>query len=557
MLSVIAASPNTYPIRIMADAHQVDFRILFESLPGMYYALYPDFRIAATSDVFLKATMTTRDQVIGRPLFDIFPENPNERNAKGESSMRASLNYVLEHKAPHTMAILKYDIRTPDGVFEERYWSPVNQPVLNNSNEVLYIIHQVKDVTDLMQLQNESSKTYQLKEIVTEYEAELYQRAQEIQSINNNLIREVAERKEAEEKTNAAQRLLKATIESHKDILIFSIDSQYRYIVFNRAFYEATNYAYGTQVTEGMSLLDSITQPQDRDKAKASCDRALAGESLVTIEEYGDVHRLYFETRYTPILNENNEVVGVTVQSANITDRKKAEEQIKALNQELQSFTYSVAHDLRAPLRAIDGYAGIMEEDYQNILDDEGRKLIKTIMRNAKMMGKLIDDLLDFSRIGKLSVQHQPVNMEHLLESVLDSQFPGIRSNPTKVVIQKLEPVRCDNSLMRYVFTNLVSNAVKYSRNRATPEITIGSTPKNEEIVYFIRDNGVGFDMKYADKLFGVFTRLHKMADFEGTGVGLAIVHRIITRHGGRVWAEAEVDKGATFYFSLPIEPKN
>jgi PAS domain S-box-containing protein len=541
----------------MSHSSKVDFRSLFESLPGMYYVLHPDFTIAAVSNLFLTETMTTREQLIGAHLFDIFPENPNDKDANGESSMRSSLKYVLEYKSSHTMAILKYDIRTPDGIYEERYWSPVNHPVLSDNQKVVYIIHQVKDVTDLMLLRNQTSKSYQLKEIATEHEAELYHRSQEIQAINTDLIREVADRKEAEEKAKAAQILLKATIESHKDILIFSIDRNYNYIVFNKAFQEGTYQVYGTRVTEGTNLLDSITNQEDRSKAKANCDQALSGESFVTIEEYGELHRYYYETRYTPILDEHQKIVGVTVQSANITDRKLAEQQIRALNEELESFTYSVAHDLRAPLRAINGYSAILTDDYNSIIDQEGKRLLHVIMNNAKMMGKLIDDLLDFSRMGKLSVQHHPVDMNQLLSGIIANNFADLREKNIDLNINTLDPVHCDSSMIRQVFINLLSNAIKYSRNRNKPQITIGSNKQETEVVYFIRDNGVGFDMKYAKKLFGVFTRLHKTSEFEGTGVGLALVHRIISKHGGRIWAEGEIDKGATFYFSLPTNTEN
>jgi signal transduction histidine kinase len=532
----------------------INYELIFESLPGMYYLLRPDFTIAAVSDVFLRATMTTREILIEKYLFDVFPENPAENGARGEASMRSSLKYVLDHKIAHTMAVLKYDIRTPDGKYETRYWSPLNQPVLDENKNIIYIIHQVKDVTDLMrkQTQSKEARAYQLKEIATEYEAELYQRAQEIQKINSDLINEVNDRKLAEEKARATQALLQATIESHKDLLIFSIDRNYCYLIFNAAFRISTFNVYGTMIETGSSLLECITVEQDRLKAKTNLDRALAGENHVTVEQYGDTHRFYFETRYTPILGGDKEVIGVTVQSANITDRKRAEDQIYSLNQELESFTYSVAHDLRAPLRAIDGYTELLKQGYSAKFDGEGDRLLGVIMKNAKRMGKLIDDLLDFSRLGKLSIRHSPVDMNSMVATVLSEQFEMCK-HKVKFNIGDLEVSRCDSNLIRHVVTNLLSNAIKYSQLQAFPEISIGSMKSATEVIYFFRDNGVGFDMQYVDKLFGVFQRLHKATEFEGTGVGLAIVQRIITKHGGRVWAEGELGKGATFYFSLPL----
>ncbi|RAW00017.1 sensor histidine kinase [Pseudochryseolinea flava] len=530
----------------------VNYQLIFESLPGMYYVLLPNFTIAAVSDVFLRSTMTTREMLIGKALFDIFPENPEETAARGEASMRMSLQYVLDHKITHTMAIVKYDIRTPDGKYDERYWSPVNHPVLDAHGSVAYIIHQVKDVTELMRKQTKEERAYQLKEIATEYEAELYQRAQEIEKINSSLINEVAERKLAEEKARATQTLLQATIESHKDLLIFSVDRNYRYLIFNSAFRISTFNAYGTIVDAGSSLLECITIEEDRKHAKENLDRALDGENHVTIEQYGDTARFFFETRYTPIFGERDEVVGVTVQSANITDRKRAEEQIQMLNHELESFTYSVAHDLRAPLRAIDGYAGMFKEGFGATINAEGHRLLDVIMKNAKRMGKLIDDLLDFSRVGKLVARQQVVDMNSLVAMVIAEQFDHVKDK-VKFTISTLDEAKCDSNLMKQVLANLLSNAVKYSQHEKHPEVTMGSTRGMSEVVFFVKDNGVGFDMNYVDKLFGVFQRLHKANEFEGTGVGLAIVHRIIVKHGGRVWAESEIGKGATFFFSLPL----
>lgn len=522
----------------------------------MYYALYPDFTIAAVSDVFLQSTMTTREVLIGKYLFDVFPENPEEANAKGESSMRASLQYVLDHKAAHTMAVLKYDIPAPDGKYNERYWSPRNYPVLDSTGNVAYIIHQVKDVTELMQMraQTKQQGSYHLKDVATDYEAELYQRAQEIQNINTNLLQEIEERRQAEERATTTQRLLQATIESHKDLLIFSIDTNYRYLTFNSAFQQSTLQAYGTEVSTGQSLLDSITSDEDRQKARKNCDRALAGENHVTVEQYGDIVIYFFETRYTPIVDDKGVVIGVTVQSANITDRKRAEEQIQSLNRELESFTYSVAHDLRAPLRSIDGYTGILKDEYKKLFDAEANRLLESIMSNAKMMGKLIDDLLDFSRIGKFNVRHQLVDMSSLFKKILHTEFTEAQGK-VHFTIAPLEPIRCDSSLMRNAISNLLSNAIKYSRTQPSPKVLVSCSKKETEIVYSIEDNGVGFDMKYAGKLFDVFQRLHTLTEFEGTGVGLAIVHRVVTKHGGKVWAESELGKGSTFYFSLPVEP--
>ena len=202
-------------------------------------------------------------------------------------------------------------------------------------------------------------------------------------------------------------------------------------------------------------------------------------------------------------------------------------------------------------MRIIDGFAGILLADFADKLNDEGNRTLGVIMTNAQRMGKLIDDLLNLSRLGRQEIRLNKTNMDNIVRSVIDEELQ-LNNKQFDVTYQQLLPASCDNGLIRQVWVNLISNAVKYSGRTAHPKISIGSYKKENNITYFIKDNGVGFDMKYAGKLFGVFQRLHKITEFEGTGVGLALVYRIIAKHGGKLWAHAEPGKGATFYFSLP-----
>lgn len=236
-----------------------------------------------------------------------------------------------------------------------------------------------------------------------------------------------------------------------------------------------------------------------------------------------------------------------------VTERRIAEERSRQLNQELEAFTYSVSHDLRSPLRSINGYSKILTEDYSDRLDSEGNRILNVIMSNATKMGQLIDDLLDFSRVGKKEIAKFPYNAEHLVRALVVELQEQEHERKINVKIMAMEPSMGDVVLIRQVWQNLISNAFKYTQKNAVAEIEIGSNKVRDEVVYHIKDNGVGFDMQYVGKLFGVFQRLHKIPEFEGTGVGLAIVHRIVTRHGGRIWADAGINKGATFFFSLPL----
>lgn len=226
--------------------------------------------------------------------------------------------------------------------------------------------------------------------------------------------------------------------------------------------------------------------------------------------------------------------------------------QLEDANQGLQSFSYSVSHDLRAPLRAIDGFSRILLEDYEDKLDDEGKRLLGVVCDNATRMAQLIDDILAFSRTGRREMRKAEVDMDNLVRSVAEELRPERGGRQVHFEIAPLPSATGDAAMLRQVWFNLIANAVKFTSAKPVAEITIGSLSEVDENVYYIKDNGAGFDIRYADKLFGVFQRLHGVDEFEGTGIGLAIVKRIVTRHGGRVWAEGTVNAGATFCFSLP-----
>lgn len=231
---------------------------------------------------------------------------------------------------------------------------------------------------------------------------------------------------------------------------------------------------------------------------------------------------------------------------------QKSKNQLEMANKELEAFSYSVSHDLRAPLRAISGFINILIEDYDKVLDAEGRRICNVIQSNATKMGQLIDDLLSFSRLVRSEIHYSNIDMEKLVNNVL-VDFETLQDLSRKnIELKPLPPAYGDQNMLKQVWVNLIGNAIKYSSKNEQAHITIGSFVENGENVFFVKDNGVGFNMEYVHKLFGVFQRLHSTSEFEGTGVGLAIVQRIITRHGGRVWAESEVGQGAVFYFSLP-----
>jgi PAS domain S-box-containing protein len=226
-------------------------------------------------------------------------------------------------------------------------------------------------------------------------------------------------------------------------------------------------------------------------------------------------------------------------------------EQLAIVNKELEGFSYSVSHDLRAPLRAINGYARILEEDYLDKFNDEGKNALLTIIKSSRKMGELIDALLSFSKMGRKELVTGLIDMESIVRSVV-AEETFQEKQKISIDIGSIHPAKGDQILIKQVWTNLISNAIKYSRRKPAISITIDSFIKDGMVVYKVNDNGAGFDMEYYDKLFGVFQRLHSQEEFQGTGIGLAIVHKIIHRHQGKLWAESKVNEGSCFYFSLP-----
>ena len=262
----------------------------------------------------------------------------------------------------------------------------------------------------------------------------------------------------------------------------------------------------------------------------------------------------WLRTRRIPIYEDGKPVYLVGI-SEDVTEQKKQQEAILQLNKELEAFSYSVSHDLRAPLRAVTGFAKILDEDFSSVLNEEGKRQLHKISENAEQMGILIDNLLTFSRLGRKELSKRETDMGALVTRAL-AEIGKSTEHKAEIKVGAMQQVLSDPDLITQVLINLIENSIKYTSKKDKPEIEIGSYIEGDEAVFFVSDNGAGFDMKYYDKLFGVFQRLHAADEYDGTGVGLAIVQRIIARHGGRVWAKGKVDQGATFSFALPILKK-
>jgi PAS domain S-box-containing protein len=336
-------------------------------------------------------------------------------------------------------------------------------------------------------------------------------------------------------------------------------------------------FGYSPQEMVGQSIMKLIP-PERRGEETQILARVGRGEFVMhfeTVRLRKDGTNIDVSVTVSPIKDPTGRIVGASKVVRDIAERKKAEAeilklnatleervrqrtaQLEAANKELEAFSYSVSHDLRAPLRAIDGFSQAVLEDYKEQMPAEGRRYLAIIRDGAQRMGNLIDDLLTFSRLSRVPVSNQPVDMAGLAADVLDELGVNAGDSKVKVRLGQLPPCQGDPALLKQVWMNLLSNALKYSRKRDNPVIEIGSEIQDGKQVYVVRDNGTGFDMLYANKLFGVFQRLHRSDEYEGTGVGLAIVQRVIHRHGGNVWAEAALDKGATFFFTVGDETAN
>jgi PAS domain S-box-containing protein len=379
--------------------------------------------------------------------------------------------------------------------------------------------------------------------------------------------RDITEVKRAEGELVETNRFLDSLIENLPVMVVLKDARNLSFVRHNRVFERLIGFS--REQLAGRTAHE-LFAPEEADFMVAKDREALEANRLVEIPEQTIVTphlgARVFQTMKTPVGGKDGRPEYILTIGVDITERKLAEravhelnhalehqaEQLRATNKELESFSYSVSHDLRAPLRAIDGFAMMLQEDCAAQLDAEGNRYLSVIRENSRRMGALIDDLLAFSRLGRLPVSTREVNVESLVREVVEDALHDHAGERPRIDIGPLPSVQADPVLLRQVWTNLVSNAIKYSSKAAAPSIEIRGECRAGENCYAVRDNGVGFNMDYVDKLFGVFQRLHRADEFSGTGVGLAIVQRVVTRHGGRVWARGKVDEGAEFSFALP-----
>ncbi len=373
-------------------------------------------------------------------------------------------------------------------------------------------------------------------------------------------IRDITERKKVEE---AARKL--AAIVEYSDDSIIGKDLNGVIVSWNKGAEQMFKYSAEEAIGRNISL---IYLPEHAQDDRVIMDRLRRGdqiEHLETVRVGKSGKHIDVLVTISPIKDRLGKVIGASKIARDITARKRAEQQVQKLNtelndrveelaasnKELESFSYSVSHDLRAPLRQIDGFSKILLTTSVDSLSQDAKECLQQIREGTRHMGQLVDDLLNFSRLGRQELVKQTVDLDALVRTIVTELQQETKERRVTWRVHPLPAAECDNALVKQVFRNLLSNALKFTRQREEAVIEVGHRAEDGPDVYFVRDNGVGFDMKYADKLFGVFQRLHLQDEFEGTGVGLATVQRIVLKHGGRIWAQARLDTGATFLFTL------
>ena len=489
----------------------VDFQLLFQSAPGMHIVLSPDCKIVAASNAYVQAAQRPREELLGRVFYEVFPDNPQDIANNSGYSLRGALQTVLDQKKTLHTPLRKYNIPKTDGTFETKYWSSEDRPILNEQNEIDYIIHTIEDITDLVR----------------------------------------------------SEQLFSNIFEYNPISIALSRISDGKVMSVNKAFLSLYGYSSKEQILD--KATGNSSSPEELEARKKIIAALQKGQQLVGIE--GQITVVDGTRKWISCSMELVEINGETCLLSAIEDigQKKEREallqlqsdQLKQANEELETFSYSVSHDLKAPLRSLEGFSKLLIENYKGKFDEDADRWLRFISENANRMGILINDILNFSRISRSNVNKIPVNMQALAQKTFDSEKNNYLDKSIELHIGTLKEIEGDYAMLGQVWQNLISNALKYSSKNEHISVSIDCKTESDFVFYSIKDNGVGFDEKYKDKLFGVFQRLHRSEEFEGTGVGLAIVHRIIQKHGGKIEVSSTIGKGTEFIFALPLIKPN
>ena len=533
----------------------LDVLSILNSIPGNHLILLPDaprFTIVAATDAYVNSTYIKREDVIGQGVFESLTDDPQNPEATGVKNLSASLHDVLEHKREYRMADQRYDVLNPiTDQFELKVWSPLNKPVLNNRGNVQYIIHTVEDVTE-----------------------------------------KVLNRQRIEEGRQEFQLAIEAA-----NLGTFHIDPQRGKATYSKRVMEWFGF---TETELSMGVITSCVHPDDRSQVMEALERSYQSEEsshhdvtyrvLNPIDGQTRYLRSVGKTYFTPE-GKPHATIGtiqdITAQmkhqqqmennEANL--QTKIEERTAALgiknkelersNQNLEEFAYAASHDMKEPIRKIHFFADRLKARLLHKLEEEDLRYFERLEMGARRMTTLIDDLLLYSHVSRGMATIETVDLNQMLSFVLDDLELQIEEKRAKIDIGPLPTIQGRPRQLQQLFENLIANALKYSKEDITPVVSVssrlinGSEPslpsavvRKDKIYHLIevKDNGIGFDQKDAERIFTVFTRLHGKAEYRGTGVGLSIVQKIVENHGGYIWAESALNEGATFKILLPAE---
>lgn len=521
-------------------ANEEMLRLLLDGISDYaVYMLDPDGRVASWNAGAVRIKGYSTEEILGQPISVFYTPEQNAQGIPGMALQEAISKGRFEGQGER--------IRKDGSTF----WAHVViLPMYDQAGKLRGFSKVLQDIT----------ARKQAEETLTQQAQELSRQARELTG--------------SQQAFEAQSRMLQSVLDSMAEGLV-ATDERGNFIIWNPAAEKIVGLGAANLSSEqwsahyGLFLEDMLTPfPAEQNPLL----RAIHGESSsaqMFVRNPEIKNGAWIEVNAGPLIDKNGAVRGGVVAFRDVTQKRAAEHEIRRLNdelehrvaertaqleeanKELESFTYSVAHDLRAPLRHIAGFSGILLEEFSPALDAEAGRYLQRIQQGTQKMGQLVDELLNLARVGRQAPNLRATGLGPIVQEVVDMLQPEIHGRRVEWRIADLPIVECDPTLLKLVFQNLVSNALKYSRPRPQAVIEIGQVRENGQSAIFVRDNGVGFSMKYADKLFGVFQRLHRSEDFEGTGVGLATVQRIINKHQGRIWAEAELDKGATFYFTI------
>ncbi|WP_276256831.1 PAS domain-containing sensor histidine kinase [Halomontanus rarus] len=527
------------------EATEATFRRLFENVPGNYLIVQPeDYEIVAVSDAYLDATMTERAEIMGKTLFEIFPNNPDDP-AEGVGNLRESLERVAETGEADTMSVTHYPIpdrESHSDEFEERWWNPINSPVFDTTGELDYIVHSVEDITPIVQeLQADGEQ-----ELLQDPETTDSQLASDIVLRGQELLQQA--KREAYEQLRESEERFRALVTTTSDV-VFSMNADWS----EMHSFEGSDFLADVD-EQGPSWVEQYVPSEDQPRVQDAIDEAIRTKSSFEVE-----HRVVREdstvawivSRATPLVDENGEITRWLGAANDVTERVERERNLEESNKRLEQFAYAASHDLQEPLRMVTTYLQLIERRYTDELDEDGEEFIEFTIDGADRMRDMIEGLLEYSQVETRGDPFEPIDLDTVLADVCQDFQMRIEKSDTEVTAESLPRVEGDPGQLRQVFQNLLSNAIEYSGDDP-PQVDISAVRNSSEVIVSVTDEGIGIDPDVREHIFEIFQSLHAQDEHSGTGIGLALCKRIIERHGGDIWVESELGEGATFSFTLP-----